>query len=82
MRILLLTDKGTNFASIGVATASSTESNGYPRNAIDGNPDNDFTHNSCSQTTEDWDPWWKITLKFDVLFREVVIVNRGDCCGK
>ena len=82
MRTLLLKDKGTNFASEGYATASSTESKGYPRNAIDGDPDGVFRHKRCTQTTKQLSPWWKVTLEFDVKFGEVVIVNRADCCGK
>ena len=82
MRILLLTDEETNFASEGYATASSTENKGYPRSAVDGEPDGDFSHRSCTHTARQLSPWWKVTLEFDVKFREVVIVNRADCCGK
>ena len=82
MRILLLTDERLNFASGGYATASSTESKGYPRNAIDGDPDGVFSEGTCTLTTKQKNPWWKVKLEFDVKFGEIVIVNRADCCGK
>ena len=82
MRILLLTDEGTNFASGGFARASTIDYKSYPRYAIDGNPDGVFSNRSCTLTSQEWNPWWSVTLQFDVKFREVVIVNRADCCGK
>ena len=84
MRIfmLLLTEKGTNFARRGYATSAAIKSKGYARNAIDGNPDGIYSHGSCSQTIARYYPWWRLTLEFQILFQSVKIVNRADCCGK
>ena len=82
MRILMLTEKGFNFASRGHATSARIKSKGYARNAIDGNPDGVYAHGSCTQTIARYYPWWKLTLDYNVLFHSVMIVNRADCCGK
>ena len=37
---------------------------------------------SCTKTRREKYPWWKVTFKYYVLVKEVIIVNRGDCCGK
>ena len=66
----------------GVATGSSVISLGYPRRAIDGDSRDSFWHKSCTHTKNEDDPWWKVTFEFDILFNEVILVNRGDCCGK
>ena len=80
--IALLIGKGRNFARHGVATASSTALKGYPGNAIDGNIDDNFRHGSCTRTKPEWHPWWKVTFEYEIYFSEIIVVNRGDCCGK
>ena len=54
-----------------------------PEFAIDGNIDGHMKHKSCIRTYDYEDyPWWKVSFHYEVLVREVTIVNRADCCGK
>ena len=69
---------GTNHASVGVATQSSTYDGNTAELAIDGNINNDMSQHSCSITSEDYEPWWEVTFKYDIRVSEVVIVNRLD----
>ena len=66
---------GTNHASIGVATQSSTYVNYGPELAIDGKPNNFMSDHSCAHTNDDYEPWWKVIFKYDIRVREVIIVN-------
>ena len=76
-----MTVVGKNLARLGVATQSSTSSKGHARNAIDGNLDGVFSHNSCTLTSASTNPWWKVTFNDLILFHEVIVTNRADCCG-
>ena len=78
---MFMTVVGKNLARQGVATQSSTSSNGLARYAIDGNADGDFMHHSCSHTSESTNPWWKVTFKDEILLDHIIITNRADCCG-
>ena len=78
----LSTAMGTNYARHGIAMASSVMSKGYPKNAIDGKPYGIFGHGSCTQTATEYEPSWKVYFPKVLMVREVVIVNRADCCGK
>ncbi|CAH2245454.1 Hypothetical predicted protein [Pelobates cultripes] len=51
-------------------------------NAIDGNLDSNFNHGSCSCTTIEMSPWWRVDLLTSYQISEIVITNRGDCCGQ
>ena len=80
------TAKGINFALKGFATQSSTY-NQHNRKynadfAIDGSTDAALTQGSCTLTVREDFPWWKVMFEYDILVSEIVIVNRGDCCGK
>ena len=74
--------KWINFASGGVATQSSTFEHCIPARAIDGNTNDTYKQESCTHTSKESDPWWTVTFKYDILVKTVVIVNRGECCGK
>ena len=50
--------------------------------AVDGNSASNFTYQSCTHTNEQYHPWWAVDLGAKNLVSEVVITNRGDCCGK
>jgi len=76
--ILLSTAMGTNHASVGVATQSSTYENNTAELAIDGNINNDLSKHSCTHTNDDYEPWWKVTFKYEIRVSEVIIVNRLD----
>ena len=82
MYIVMLSTAREDVAYNGVATQSSSHESYPAKMAIDGHVHNDITDNTCSQTQEEFYPWWKVTLEYGVLVTEVVIVNRGDCCGK
>ena len=62
---------------------SSTAWAGEASYAVDGNPNPEFNAGSCTHTsTHDDNPWWGVDLGADYLITQVVIINRGDCCGK
>ena len=68
---------GTNHASVGVTTQSSTYENNTAELAIDGNINN-YCSQHCSHTLRDYEPWWKVTFKYEIRVSEVVIVNLWD----
>ena len=78
----VVTAMGTNFAHHGITKASSFVENGDPQHAVDGKPDGDFGHGSCTLSTGEHEPWWRVYFTKWILVREVVITNRADCCGK
>ena len=50
--------------------------------AVDGNMSSMYSDRSCTHTLhEDPKPWWTVDLQGEYLVTEVVITNRGDCCG-
>ena len=73
---------GPDLALGGTPAQSSTYENNWARYAIDGYPQDTYIKGSCTHTNYDYDPWWKVTFKHNIHVKEVVIVNRGDCCGK
>ena len=78
---LLSTDIGKNIAFDGFATQSSTYEELYPPElAIDGNLHNKLHKHSCTLTLKDYEPWWKVTFKYDILVNEVIILNRAGAC--
>ena len=78
--ILLSTDIGKNIAFDGFATQSSTLEDNTPELAIDGNLHNSLDEHSCTHTLKDYEPWWKVTFKYDILVSEVIIVNSVGAC--
>ncbi|XP_063297673.1 uncharacterized protein LOC134586094 [Pelobates fuscus] len=72
-----------NIALRGRAAQSSIYSHlNVAINAIDGNLDSNFNHGSCSCTTIEMSPWWRVDLLTSYQISEIVITNRGDCCGQ
>ena len=57
-----------------------TDAGGVASRAVDGGTSTDYTHGSCTYTTETTDPWWRVDLGSSVAVAEVRIVNR-DCSG-
>ncbi|XP_028940141.1 uncharacterized protein LOC104522774, partial [Antrostomus carolinensis] len=49
-------------------------------NAVDGNRDGNWEHGSCSHTTEELEPWWRVDLGHQHKVYAVVVKNRDDCC--
>ena len=75
------TAMGTNFAVQGFARMASTYASDWAHHAIDDNGDDDYGHKTCSRTTTEISPWWKVFFGKVVSVREVIIVN-PYCCGK
>ncbi|XP_026226610.1 fucolectin-4-like [Anabas testudineus] len=51
-------------------------------NAIDGNRNSDFGAGSCTHTTEQTNPWWRVDLLESYIVTSVTITNRGDSCAE
>ncbi|KAM4694447.1 fucolectin-5-like [Discoglossus pictus] len=71
-----------NVALQGRATQSSLWGWSYAMNAIDGNQDNHLDHGSCSHTHRNYGPWWRVDLLKCHRISQIIITNRGDCCGE
>eukprot|EP00794_Sanderia_malayensis_P000591 gene591-1251_t len=76
-------DKFENVALKHPTAQSSTHSQwfGKSANAVDGNPNNNYDYASCTRTTNEPGPWWRVDLQAEKEVFEVKVVNRGDCCG-
>ncbi|KAG9283882.1 hypothetical protein AMEX_G2716 [Astyanax mexicanus] len=79
------TPNAKNLALNGKATQSTLIENpwapfGHAYNAIDGNTDPDFTHGSCTATTFQKNPWWRVDLQDEYTVTSITITNRGDSC--
>ena len=61
---------------------STTQGNGKPSKAVDGNRNSEFDSSSCTHTKSKKGSWWQVDLEAVYEIRDVVITNRGDCCGK
>ncbi|XP_068136076.1 fucolectin-like [Hyperolius riggenbachi] len=73
---------GPNLALRGRATQSSVYTGiSTAINAIDGNPDSNFNHGSCAITNYELSPWWRVDLLAPHKISQIIITNRGDCCG-
>ncbi|XP_022531901.1 uncharacterized protein si:ch73-359m17.2 isoform X5 [Astyanax mexicanus] len=71
-----------NIAIGARAVQSSTYDSGHAQNAVDGNSNANYWKGSCSHTSYETDPWWRLELPAVYNITSVTIVNRGDCCGK
>lgn len=54
---------GENLALQGKAAQSSLYEYGFAYNAIDGSHDSTWEHGSCSHTSNDINPWWRLDLR-------------------
>ena len=57
---------------------SDSHYHGAASNAIDGNIDAIFSHDSCARTGT----YWVVTLPEVIITEAVVITARADCCGE
>nr|Q7SIC1.1 RecName: Full=Fucolectin [Anguilla anguilla]1K12_A Chain A, Lectin [Anguilla anguilla] len=76
-----------NVAVRGKATQSAQlrgehAANSEASNAIDGNRDSNFYHGSCTHSSGQANPWWRVDLLQVYTITSVTITNRGDCCGE
>ncbi|CAB1345500.1 unnamed protein product, partial [Coregonus sp. 'balchen'] len=71
-----------NVALRGVAAQSSLFHWAYtPSKVIDGNRNSNYNYGgSCSSTTFNTNPWWRVDLLDVYRVTAVTITNRGDCC--
>ena len=71
---------GQNIATKGKATQSSTDYDGPPEHAIDGNTNGDYNAKSVTHTKQSENPWWEVDLtgKDAVDIDQVVLWNRTD----
>jgi len=67
---------GENVALQGTATQHSTEYDGPPELAIDGNTDGTFTNHSVTHTATADDPWWELDLGASFKIERVSLWNR------
>lgn len=68
---------GQNVAMSGKATQSSTDYQGPPEYAIDGNTDGQYENKSVTHTEISDNPWWELDLTKDVAIDRIVIWNRA-----
>ena len=70
--------------ALGKHTEQSTTSGhrAYSSRAVDGNINSIFDDKSCTHTKTTKGNWWQVDLVDVYEIRDVVITNRGDCCGK
>lgn len=67
---------GTNIASLGTATQSSTDFDGPAQLAIDGNTDGNYQNKSVTHTAISNDPWWELKLKSPAPVEKIALWNR------
>ncbi|MGJ8653423.1 MAG: Ig-like domain-containing protein [Opitutaceae bacterium] len=78
-RIVHLTVEGipVNIALAGLATQSSTDFDGVPSRAIDGDTNGSYGQDSVTHTTDEAQPWWRVDLGTAYAIDEIVIWNRS-----
>ncbi|XP_063306291.1 fucolectin-6-like [Pelobates fuscus] len=77
--------RAINLARNGFASQSSVylyQVMGYARQAIDGNSDGIYDFGSCSHTSKEKDPWWKVDLHLTYKISTIIIAARQDCCSE
>lgn len=72
---------GDNVAFGKAALQSSTAAGGGAGLAVDGVTSTTYGDGSCTHTTEEVSPWWRVDLWDTTPVETVTIYNRGDCCG-
>ncbi|XP_066283953.1 uncharacterized protein [Branchiostoma lanceolatum] len=72
----------TNIALHRLAAQSSTAARAAPGRAVDGNDSPVWVGESCTHTTNERDPWWRVDLGTSQSVGRVVVTNRKDCCSE
>ncbi|XP_029307766.1 fucolectin-1-like [Cottoperca gobio] len=72
------TPTGENLALQGKATQSSLHSTGIAYNAIDGNRASNWNQASCTHTSNNLNPWWRLDLRKTHRVFSVYITNTLD----
>ncbi|XP_078668039.1 uncharacterized protein LOC144909744 isoform X1 [Branchiostoma floridae x Branchiostoma belcheri] len=72
----------TNLALSRSTLQSSTEGTGYSSRAVDGSDGSGiYNSNSCTHTTTQTNPWWRVDLGSTRTIFLVNVFNRVDCCS-
>ena len=71
-----------NIARDKPAFQSSVSYGGVPSRAVDGVTSTNYNAGSCTATAMESDPWWGVDLQAEYRVQDLLITNRGDCCGK
>ena len=50
--------------------------------AVDGDVNPTFQDRSCTETSDESDPWWAVDLTHNIIVYHVKVTNRLDCCRK
>ena len=80
-RHLIFPANMTNVALGKKSFQSSISGIGNAAKAVDGSTNTFYFSNSCTHTKAESDPWWQVDLAADYNVQEVMLTNRGDCCG-
>ncbi|XP_064200378.1 uncharacterized protein LOC135259686 [Anguilla rostrata] len=70
-----------NAATGGKATQSSTQHYGGADRAIDRNRSPLYDAQTCTHTTVEKNPWWRVDLLRKHRVTSVTVTNRADCCA-
>jgi len=70
-----------NAAACKPTSQSSTTHGGSSSRAVDGNAATAYSAKSCTHTSRESNPWWRVDLKEKIAVETVTVTNRGDCCG-
>lgn len=76
--LFLSGDLRQNFALGKNSEQSSTNESAAAGRAVDGNRDSNFTHNSCTLTQTESNPWWRVDLKEIHTINAIILTNRDD----
>ncbi len=69
---------GSNIATAGKASQSTTDFAGPPEYAIDGNTDGEYNKKSVTHSAISDNPWWELDLTRSAPVERVVLWNRTD----
>ncbi len=69
-----------NIALQGTASQSSTDFDGHPELAIDGDTNGFYSNDSVTHTTIEEDPWWQVDFGEDRPIEIITIYGRLDGC--
>lgn len=65
----------------GASLSSQSHFKGPPSKAVDGNINPHWYFHSCTQTDNEFEPWFMVELGAEFKVYKVIVTNRKDCCG-
>ena len=69
-----------NLAKRKPTRQSTTAHGGVSARAVDGNRNTQWNGRSCTHTSRQSRPWWRVDLQSIQNVKKVRLTNRGDCC--